>query len=130
MPIHYILVPAKNPKTGEQGKRASVKRHYRLEGAELVRRLVDGTTVSEEDASAVQIRLGKIVINEVLLGNSVYVAGLGTLQAQMTSGLIKKDKDFNPLTGIRRLRIKFRPDPSLRKALKQATFAPYESHAA
>jgi len=121
MPVKYRVVKARNPKTGVEGHVVRLLRHYVVDGRMLARRIADGTTVSEEDAGAVLMRLSKLMAEELLRGNTIRLEGIGLFGLTVRSGIIPEGT-VNPTTFIKGRRIKFRADRGLRVQLPTVEF--------
>ena len=124
MSIKYAVRPCPNP-NGIEGTdyfapRAVKYEDYTME--EMVRDINDATGMSEIDVRGVLYAIHKQIYKQLLNGHTVVLEGIGRISVSLDTKCFSQDamaaSDFNPASFIKGVRVRFRPDAKIMKALR------------
>ena len=127
MAIDYDFYSSANLKGAKTGTHLRPLSYRRRTTDELAARIEKGTSASRADIRLVLSALADEMADDLCVGNSVHIEGIGTFRIRM-KGTVERDKRGRIVVKDAAVRtVGFRPDRSLMKALSSATFS-YAAH--
>jgi predicted histone-like DNA-binding protein len=128
MSIFFNKVERANPLKRDEAKKwyPSLKTVSQLQQREVAKEIADETTLNPKEAEMALEQLQKVLIRNLLAGNSVQLGDWGSFSLSC-SGLPAPSKEELTAANIKGLNIRFKAGRSLKNALNEATFKPAES---
>lgn len=116
MAVKYNLVQKQNPLMEEKPKKwyATTMTTKSLDRKEITRMATSNTSISPHEMEAALEILADFIPDQLHLGNSVSIPGLGTFMVSFRSDGAENVTDFNPNSMIKNPRIKFIPSNNFR----------------
>jgi predicted histone-like DNA-binding protein len=128
MSIFFNKVERVNPQKRDEAKKwyPSLKTVAQLQQREVAKEIADETTLNPKEAEMALEQLQKVLIRNLLVGNSVQLGDWGSFSLTC-SGAPAESKEELTATNIKGLKIHFTPGKTLKNALMGASFKPAES---
>lgn len=128
MPILFSKVARGNPQNPAAPKKwyPVLKKITQVKEKDVAKQIADETTLNRKEAEMALSQLEKVLINNLLAGNSVQLGDWGSFR--ITCNGDGSDTADEVVAGkIRKLNIRFSPGKSLTDSLKGATFVSTDS---
>ena len=128
MSVLYNKVEKVNPadKTAPKKWYPLLKTVSRVEEKEVARQISEETTLNRKEAEMALDQLEKVLINNLLSGNTVQIGDWGTFMLTCR-GEGSATKEEVTAASIKGLNIRFLPGKSLKEALENANFVAVDS---
>jgi predicted histone-like DNA-binding protein len=128
MSIFFNRVERANPLKRDEPKKwyPSLKTVAQLQQKAVAKEIADETTLNPKEAELALDQFQKVLIRNLLAGNSVQLGDWGSFSLSC-SGFPAERKEELTAANIKGLKIHFTPGRMLRNALKEATFKTVES---
>jgi predicted histone-like DNA-binding protein len=128
MAIFFNKIERINPMKRDEAKKwyPSLKTVAQLQQREVAREIADETTLNPKEAELALEQLQKVLIRNLLAGNSVQLGDWGSFSLRC-SGSPAESKNLLSAANIKKLRIRFTPGKTLKNALAGASFKPAEN---
>jgi predicted histone-like DNA-binding protein len=123
MPIIFNKVERANPQDRTVPKKwyPSLKRLSQVSEKEVAKEIADETTLNRKEAEMALGQLEKVLIRDLLSGNSVQLGDWGSFYLTC-NGEGRDTKEGVTVADIKNLNIRFMPGKALKEALKSASF--------
>ena len=103
-----------------------IKTINRIEEKDVAKEIADETTLNRNEAEMALAQLEKVLINNLLAGNSLQIGDWGSFHLTCKS-VGSATKEEVTAKNIKKLNIRFKAGKSLLQALEHAIFLPAES---
>ena len=123
MPVILNKVERINPqnRTAPAKWYASVKTVTQLSESAVARQIADETTLNRKEAEMALAQFEKVLINNLLQGNSVQMGDWGSFRLTCNSDSADR-KEALTANSVKGLNIRFTPGKAIKEALKKANF--------
>ena len=123
MPILFNKVARGNPQDDKAPKKwyAVLKKIVQVKEKDVARQIADETTLNRKEAEMALSQLEKVLITNLLAGNSVQLGDWGSFRLTCNSDPSDTAAEVTA-SKIRKLNIRFTPGHSITNSLKGATF--------
>ena len=128
MAVFYSKVERGNPLKPHEPKKwyAVLKRVTMVKEKEIAKQIADETTINRKEAEMALAQFEKILLRELMNGNSVQLGDWGSFHLSCNSkGYDKKEEVGGEC--IKKLNIRFTPGKDLKEGIKKATFKDAET---
>lgn len=122
MAVFYNKVEKANPANREEKKwYASLKRIHLVKEKEVAKQIADETTINRKEAEMALAQFQKILVRELLNGNSVQLGDWGSFRLTCSSEG-KDTKEEVTADTIQKVNIRFTAGKELKNALESISF--------